>query len=153
MGRKLQPGIDKISEGWVKSQIKDILKLYEPELKWDMPPASEFGNAGRHDFTICQNGLFWTIETKAGKNKPTELQINYALDIVAAGGICLCVNEFNLQDVRNVCAYINNMRRLPVHMNHDFTRYRRDASKKRRSSNVSNQPVNSDGSDTDCEGD
>lgn len=148
MGKRLQPGVDKIPESWVKDKVKDILNEYT-ELKWDMPPASEFGTAGRHDFTICQNGCFWTIETKAGKNKPTELQINYAVDINRAGGICLCINEFNLDDVRKVCAYIHVMHRVPVHMNHDFTRWRRDASKKRRTRHVGTEPAVHHGSDPD----
>lgn len=149
MGRALRPGIDKISEEWVKDKVKDILRIFEPELKWDMPPASVYGVAGRHDFTICQNGLFWTIETKAGKNKPTELQINYAEDIQAAGGLSLCINEFNINDVRVVCGYVNNLRRLPYHLAHDFTRYRKDASKKRRSRNVGEQSSIDNDSDTD----
>ena len=151
MGRRLVPGVDKIPESWVKDRVKEILDAY-PELHWDMPPASEFGTAGRHDFTVCQNGCFWTIETKAGKNKPTELQINYAVDIGKAGAISLLVNEFNLDEVRKVCAYITCMHRLPVHMGHDFTRYRRDASKKRRARHVGKQPGIDHSSDTDRQG-
>jgi hypothetical protein len=139
MGRPLQPGVDKIPESWVKDKVKDILDHYD-ELHWDMPPASEFGTAGRHDFTICQNGCFWTIETKAGKNKPTELQINYAVDIAKAGGISLKINELNLDEVRKVCAYIHTMHRIPVHMAHDFTRWRKDASKKRGARHVGAKP-------------
>lgn len=148
MGRKLQPGVDKIPESWVKDQVKAILDRY-PMLHWDMPPASEFGTAGRHDFTVCQHGCFWTIETKAGKNKPTELQINYAVDITGAGGICLLINEFNIDEVRRVCAYIECMHRLPYHMSHDFLRYRRDASKKRRTRHVGERPSVDHGGDTD----
>ncbi|HWG89121.1 MAG TPA: hypothetical protein VN679_15155 [Candidatus Acidoferrales bacterium] len=148
MGKTLQPGVDKIPESWVKDKVKAILDHYG-DLHWDMPPASEFGTAGRHDFTICQNGLFWTIETKAGKNKPTELQINYAVDIAKAGGISLLINEFNLDEVKRVSAYINCMRRLPIHMGHDFTRYRRDASKKRRTRHVGVKPGVDHSSDTD----
>lgn len=50
MSRALQPGKDKITEDWVKNKVKEILKKYK--LKWDMPPASMYGNAGRHDFLI-----------------------------------------------------------------------------------------------------
>lgn len=152
MGRGFVPGVDKIPESWVKDKVKDILNQFK-SLKWDMPPASEFGNAGRHDFVICQRGLFWTIETKAGSNKPTELQVNYAIDIWEAGGMSLCINELNYSLVLEVTSYIAEHGMLPYHLAHDFTVYRKDASKKRRSRNVGKQPTVNHSGDPDCQGD
>lgn len=122
MSRALQPGKDKITEDWVKNKVKEILKKYK--LKWDMPPASMYGNAGRHDFLICQRGLFWTIETKAGKNTPSELQIGYAEDIKQAGGISLVINEFNFLEVDTVACYIDTFGELPYHLSHNFKTYK-----------------------------
>lgn len=120
MGRKLQPGVDKITEDWVKKQVKDILNKY-PQLKYDMPPANMYGNAGRHDFTICQKGLFWTIETKAGKNnKASALQISYADEIRAAGGMPILVNEFNFSLVNEVASYVNFNSTLPYYLSSNF---------------------------------
>lgn len=112
MGRALQPGVDKIPESWVKQRVKDILNEFK-RLHWDMPPASQYGTAGRHDFLICQRGLFWTVETKCGRNKPTELQKAYAQNIRRAGGVSLWVNEYNVEDVRIVAGYVNLCLPLP----------------------------------------
>lgn len=103
MGRELQPGIDRISEDWVKNKVKKILKEFS-RIKVDMPPANIYGNAGRHDFIICQQSWYWTIETKAGHNKPSPLQIDFADDIINALGYCYVINEFNYERVREIAA-------------------------------------------------
>lgn len=123
MGRALQPGKDKIKEDWVKDKVKGILNKYK-HIKVDMPPAAMYGNAGRHDFIVCQRGLHWTIETKAGKNGPSELQIGYAEDIKSAGGISLVINEFNYAEVDTVACYVDTFGELPYHLNHDFKAYK-----------------------------
>lgn len=123
MGRKLQPGVDKIDEDWVKKEVKKILDRFTPTLKWDMPPAAVYGKTGRHDFIICQHGLFWTIETKAGKNPPTDNQIDYADEVAKAGGISILVNEWNLVAVEYVASYVDQHRALPP--GHDFEEYRK----------------------------
>lgn len=122
MGRKLIPGVDKIDEDWVKKEVKAILDRF-PELMWDMPPAAMYGNAGRHDFIICQRGFYWTIETKAGKRPPTDNQIDFANDVAKAGGISLCINEFKLGEVEYVAMYIQEKGKLPA--GHDFEVYRK----------------------------
>jgi hypothetical protein len=123
MGRKLRPGIDKIDEDWVKKEVKAILDPFKPSLKWDMPGATMYGASGRHDFIICQQGLFWTIETKAGKNKPTDNQIDYANDVAKAGGISILVNEWNLEAVAYVAEFVRANGSLPP--GHDFEEYRK----------------------------
>jgi hypothetical protein len=124
MGRKLQPGVDKISEAWVKKEVKLLLAPYKNLYYW-MPQASMFGESGQHDFSICQGGLLWTIETKAGKNKPTENQIRFADDIHKAGGISLLINEYHLNLIVPVAYYINTQGKLPMHLGHDFTVFRK----------------------------
>lgn len=128
-GRKLQPGVDKIKEEWVKDQVKGLLNDYK-YMKWDMPPASMYGSAGRHDFVICQRGLFWTVETKAGKNEPSPLQISYAEDVKAAGGISLIVNEFTYMEVDRVACYVDVYGMLPYHLSHNFRDYKPPKQKK-----------------------
>jgi hypothetical protein len=123
VGRALQPGRDKIKEEWVKDKVKELLKKYR-RIKVDMPPAAMYGSAGRHDFVICQRGLFWTVETKAGKNMPSDLQIGYAEDVKSAGGISLCLNEFTYAEADTVACYIESYGELPYHLNHDFRKYR-----------------------------
>lgn len=123
MGRKLQPGVDKIDEDWVKNQVKLILKRYKPDgLHYYMPVAGAYGKSGTHDFIVCQQGRFWTIETKAGKNTPTDNQIDFAEDIRKAGGISLCINEHNVAEVHYVCQWVRDYGTLPA--GHDFKVYR-----------------------------
>ena len=124
MGRKLQPGVDKIDEAWVKKEIKAILKTFG-FLKYDMPGATMYGESGRHDFIICQRGLFWSIEAKAGKNTPTENQIRFALEVEEAKGMSICVNEMNLELLREVASYVDHLWSLPYHLKHDFRTYRK----------------------------
>lgn len=122
----------------MKDRVKEILNKYK-RMKWDMPPASMYGNAGRHDFVMCQRGCFWTIETKANGNKPSTLQIDYADDVVSAGGICLVIDEINYLEADTVACYIDVYGELPYHLNHDFRNYKptkKHASKKRRVVNV-----------------
>lgn len=122
----------------MKDRVKEILRKYR-WIKWDMPPASMYGNAGRHDFVICQRGLFWTIETKANGNKPSELQVSYAEEIYSAGGICLVIDEINYLEADTVACYIDAYGELPYHLNHDFRNYKptkKYVSKKRRVVNV-----------------
>lgn len=120
MGRKLEPGIDKISEDWVKKEIKAILRPYQPDLHWFMPPASMYAVTGIHDFLICQYGIFWTIEAKAGNNKPSDNQIVFARHIQASGGGCICINEFNLNTVFLTVDFIAHERKFPRSFQHNF---------------------------------
>jgi len=125
MGRALRPGVDKIDESWVKKEVKKILSGFE-FLHWWMPPASQFGVSGQHDFMVCQRGFLWTIETKAAKASkpyPTELQIVFATNIRAAGGISVMVNENTLHKVTQIATHINRCGELPHGMADDFTQW------------------------------
>lgn len=107
------------NEAWVKDGIKKILKPYQWLHVW-MPPAGMHGTGGQHDFLICQIGLFWSIEAKAGTNTPTAGQIKFAKKIQEAGGLCLCINEHNLRLVKLVVDGINALHYCPLELNHDF---------------------------------
>ena len=55
--------------------------------------ANGYGRAGIPDIICCHHGEFLAIECKAGKNKPTALQVREMGRIEAAGGRTLVVTE------------------------------------------------------------
>jgi hypothetical protein len=118
VGRKLRPGIDKIDEDWVKKQVRLILDTF-PMFYW-MPAVGMYGQNGQHDFIILQRGLGWTIETKAGSNKPSESQKLFAKNIQGAGGVSVVINEFNIALAGTIAEYVHQQGMLPWHLNHDF---------------------------------
>jgi Holliday junction resolvase len=63
------------------------------------PVTGGYGSSGVPDIVGCYEGLFFGIECKAGKNKPTKLQELNLRQIDTAGGIALVVNEDNVADV------------------------------------------------------
>ena len=65
------------------------------------PVTGGYGQSGVPDVVGCYKGLFFGIECKAGKNKPTPLQDRNLKQIRDAGGIDLVVNEGNMHTVRD----------------------------------------------------
>ena len=63
------------------------------------PVTGGYGQSGVPDILGCYEGLFFGIECKAGKNKPTPLQDKNLKQIHTAGGIDLVVNEDNMNAV------------------------------------------------------
>lgn len=64
----------------------------------------QYANSGTPDILACIAGRFVGIECKAGKNKPTTLQLRNLQRIEAAGGLALVINETNLElldDLKN----------------------------------------------------
>jgi hypothetical protein len=55
-----------------------------------------YANNGTPDILVCSRGRFIGIECKAGRGKPTALQIKNLRDIERAGGLGLVINETNL---------------------------------------------------------
>lgn len=101
MGRKFKPGVDKVSEEWVKKEVKAILDDFG--VQYFMPSASMYGKAGAHDFICCAVGHYVSIEAKTSSNSKgaTDLQIEFAKDVRAAGGVALLINEHHLEWLRN----------------------------------------------------
>lgn len=60
------------------------------------PVTGGFGTSGVPDIIACYKGLFFGIECKAGKNKPTELQALNLTKIHDAQGLALVINENNM---------------------------------------------------------
>jgi len=63
------------------------------------PVTGGYGQSGVPDVVGCYEGLFFGIECKAGKNKPTPLQDKNLKQIHNAGGMDLVVNEDNMNAV------------------------------------------------------
>ena len=74
----------------VVKQLKDLGTYYF------FPATGGYGKSGVPDIVGCYRGLFFGIECKAGKNKPTPLQNKNLAEIAEAGGISLVVNEDNM---------------------------------------------------------
>lgn len=79
----------KVKKAAVK-QLKDIGAYYF------YPVTGGYGGSGVPDIVGCYKGLFFGIECKAKKNKPTALQQKNLDAITAAGGFALVVNEENM---------------------------------------------------------
>ena len=55
-----------------------------------------YAKNGTPDILACAQGRFVGIEVKAGKNRPTTLQLRALQEIDEAGGLALVVNESEL---------------------------------------------------------
>jgi len=62
----------------------------------------QYANNGTPDILACLDGRFIGIEAKAGRGKPTALQIKSLAEIEAAGGSALVINETNLDLLKEV---------------------------------------------------
>lgn len=82
----------------VKDRIAKTLK--ELGAWYFMPPANGYGRAGIPDFIGILRGRPFAIEAKAGKNKPTALQLRELALIKAAGGFAIIVNEENVEELK-----------------------------------------------------
>ncbi len=80
-------------EGNVKEKVKPLLTKYEPAIYYFMPRGTTYGTSGVPDFIGCFEGRFFGIETKAGSNKPTAMQVHQMSLIEGAGGRSFVVNE------------------------------------------------------------
>lgn len=85
-----------LKEADVKAEVKKLLKKHN--WFWWMPAANGFGQTGVHDFLALRAGVFLTVETKFGSNKPTALQKAFGQSILAETGFSFVVNEKNVHD-------------------------------------------------------
>ena len=95
-------------EGKDKANIDAILKPYKASgrLWYTKTAGSMFGKNGVPDYVCCYQSeykevTFFTIEAKAGKGKPSDLQLGQMKDIQKAGGVCLVINENNLAELED----------------------------------------------------
>ena len=74
----------------IKRQIKDAGGYYT------MPVMTGMAQNGTPDILACHAGYFAGIEAKAGRGKPTKLQLVRLREILDAGGTALVINEQNM---------------------------------------------------------
>lgn len=82
-------------ESKVKARVRKILE--ERNAYYVMPVTSGYGNSGAPDFLVCYRGKFMGIECKAGRGKPTELQLDNLKRIEENGGVQFIINESNIE--------------------------------------------------------
>lgn len=103
-------------EAKVKKKVTNILK--ELNAYYFYPVTGGYGKSGVPDIIGCYKGMFFGIECKAGKNKPTPLQEKNLSDIKENQGIALVINEENIEDVRYALAgRYNDPRQLEFDFN------------------------------------
>ena len=78
-------------EGKVKDQLNKALKPFGLKLYKFMPVQTGYGRKTL-DYLLCVNGQFIAIETKAPGKKMTQLQLETACQITAAGGMVFMVD-------------------------------------------------------------
>lgn len=82
----------------VKDKVVGVLK--DEGAYYFFPATHGYGRSGVPDIVACVNGRFLGIECKAGKNKPTALQVRELEAIRAASGVAIVANEENWDMVR-----------------------------------------------------
>jgi len=100
-------------EAKVKAKVRKVLD--ELGAYYVMPVTGGFGRQGAPDFLVCLSGRFVGIECKAGKNKPTPLQVKNLEQIEKAGGEAFVLNEDGIEQLREVLdsiVFINKVRTL-----------------------------------------
>jgi Holliday junction resolvase len=80
-------------EAKVKAKVVGILK--DEGAYYFFPATHGYGRSGVPDIVACVNGYFFAVECKAGKNKPTALQVREIERIRLAGGVAVVANEGN----------------------------------------------------------
>ena len=93
----------KTPEKKVKDAVIEILK--QRGVYFFPPVTGGFGRSGIPDIVGCYRGRFIAIECKAGKNKPTALQMAEMAKIDKAGGVSIWVNEewiFTVEQMLNL---------------------------------------------------
>lgn len=83
------------NEADVKKQVKKLLDKHK--WFWWMPPANGYGRAGLSDIQALRDGVFLAVETKFGKNVPTQMQAGFLLSVQAESGFGFVVNESRIQ--------------------------------------------------------
>lgn len=84
-----------------KVKAKVVAELKRLGAYYFFPVTSGYGSSGVPDIVGCLGGTFFGIECKAGRGKPTALQLMNLRQIRAAGGVALIINETNVAEVAN----------------------------------------------------
>lgn len=74
---------------WLKDQMKE---RYAPNVMYIKAPAGIYSSRrGISDFIFCLNGVFVAIEVKSLKGKITRIQQDFLDEVIASGGIGVCL--------------------------------------------------------------
>ena len=84
----------------VKEKVVGILK--REGAYYFFPATHGYGRSGVPDIVACVDGHFVAIECKAGRNKPTALQVREIEAIRQANGVAVVVNEENWDMLPNL---------------------------------------------------
>ena len=85
-----------------KVKQKVVAQLKELGAYYFYPVTGGYGASGVPDIVGCYRGVFFGIECKAGRNKPTALQMKNLNQIEKTNGISLVINEDNVDTVTSV---------------------------------------------------
>lgn len=91
-------------ESLVKAKIHKILAKHEAYAVNYI--GGMHANNGTPDILACVRGMFVGIEAKAGKNRPTDLQISNLRRIHEAGGCALVINEESIAHLDGILASV-----------------------------------------------
>lgn len=96
-------------ESAVKKAIRE--RLDGMGVYYGQPTTGGYGRSGQLDFTCCMSRHFVAIEAKSihskyGERGPTALQWDDIDAVIASGGIAMCVDENNLNDVIGVARFL-----------------------------------------------
>ena len=85
-----------------EKKVKDAVKkiLNEHGAYYFSPVTGGYGSSGVPDIVACVHGVFFGIETKAGKGKPTALQEKNLMNIMNTGGVAILINENGLEEFK-----------------------------------------------------
>lgn len=93
-------------EGKVKQRVKKILDSYKPDCWYFMPAARAYGQAGVPDFIGLYRNCMFAIETKAGNNEPTPMQVLQMNKIEKAGGKVFTIREDTVYKISDWLRYV-----------------------------------------------
>jgi len=87
-----------------EAKVKAIVtkQLKEMGAYYFYPMTGGYGASGVPDIVGCFDGVFFGLECKAGKNKPTALQQRNLDQIADAGGFAAVINEENMRSVEEM---------------------------------------------------
>jgi hypothetical protein len=96
-------------ESKVKAGIRE--RLDDMGVYYGQPTTGGYGRSGQLDFICCMTNHFVAIEAKSvhskyGMDGPTALQWDDIDAVGASGGIAMCVDENNLNDVIGVARFL-----------------------------------------------
>ena len=88
------------NEGIVKRKVKEF--LITRGAYWIISNTGEDIKVNVPDIVACYKGVFIGIEVEAEDKQPTLLKQLTLANIIKAGGVGIVINEFNLEDLKDV---------------------------------------------------